>query len=106
MTNIPISEAILCGCVLAPKQKFGSYFGDGDEPLSGSACVLGAYFLGAGTERLEAGHCLKVLDCYCPSCCTHGSTVADIFIHLNDDHHWSRERIAAWYHREFEKGNA
>jgi len=99
MIDIPISEAILVGCELAPKQTFGKYYG-GDGPESGRACVAGAMYLGLGFSPYSEHDNLD-LRYACPVCKKRGAT--SIIVHLNDAHRWSRQRIAAWYHRTFEE---
>lgn len=39
----------------------------------------------------------------CPECDGPGTTLSSLIFHLNDDHQWSRERIADWLYLEEEK---
>jgi hypothetical protein len=90
---------------LAPVQAFGSY-----ADSYNSACAVGALRLGYGAHHdfdgrhisrrdmsdfgLQAEARARCADAPCPGC---GDTAQDETIpHLNDDHRWSRERIADW----------
>ena len=94
-----LSDAIRIGCAFKP-QGFGDFYRDG------GSCALGAAYDGCGVDRN-----LKLLSelspgikayfdetskneyiAYCPAGngCTHFTSIP----HLNDDHKWSRERIA------------
>jgi hypothetical protein len=101
-TPIKPSEAIRLGCLIAPVQEFeGPYF----NAYIRSACAYGAMALGLGGwdsegdpdgDRVEGKasslhHNLEVGDCPEPECVLKGDPA-----HLNDDHRWSRERIADW----------
>lgn len=94
VTPIKPSEAIRLGCLIAPEQAFGNYI-----VPSGAACALGAMALGwdgvvsiASTNRAHDAVGL-VANRDCPET---GCRSAAWVPHLNDDHLWSRERIAAW----------
>lgn len=96
VTPIRPSEAIRLGC-LTTSQNFGNYgvgefacalkamgvgYGDGSQPWDRKQHP--AYPAGALT--LEDG---------CPAGCVERDT-RRLIPHLNDDHRWSRERIADW----------
>lgn len=86
------SEAMRLGCLAAPVQAFGSLWGNADGAVYGYACAVGAMVLGGfptSILRRWPGHSLP-----CPEACVLGGrgTIA----HLNDDHGWTRERIADW----------
>ncbi len=94
VSPIKPSEAIRLGCLLAPVQAFGSLWGVGHRRGDGHACVVGSMLLGGFPERGIAGWTGHEVPCPqgCPRLSYEGGTVP----HLNDDHHWSRERIADW----------
>lgn len=103
VTPIRPSEAIRLGCLLAPVQVFIA-----ESDGSGGACAMGAMRLGFGghdngisvsdTPAFVAAKCAAKArfgpDKFgpCPDC---GRAATDV-PHLNDDHRWSRERIADW----------
>jgi len=99
-TPIRPSEAIRLGCLLAPVQSFEDLT---DGP--GTACVLGALYLGYG-EPLDGSEDFRVpaaedardsvYDLSCPEGCGSLAFQLSTVAHLNDDHRWSRERIADW----------
>jgi hypothetical protein len=41
-------------------------------------------------------HCLENVSRRCPAGCRKQVPVAAMIVHLNDDHQWTRERIARW----------
>lgn len=99
------SDAIRAGIDLVPTQAFG-WSGD-----SFSACVL---WTGRRAIGLNEG---DLVDLYpdlltvtqCPEC-EFTAPLKDrdfgemgVLVHLNDDHQWSRERIAAWLQAEEDK---
>jgi hypothetical protein len=114
VTPIKPSEAIRLGCLIAPKQLFGKTrdYSGGDRQ---KACAIGAMELGLGDASgngadFEAFRRLRdMTPTTCPVDPTHeyheygvenvgwsddaGPTA---IAHLNDDHRWSRERIADW----------
>lgn len=96
VTPILPSEAIRLGCLIAPRQLMDDVYVSDDGR---SSCVYGALVLGQGVSVADAndeadtrvvGRGLP-----CPAC-DHGDEHADVLLHLNDDHRWSRERIADW----------
>ena len=97
-----LAAAILHGVVGRPEQAFGSYF-EGRR----ASCALGAAYEGMYLLPREAGgvrpvHLERLFDCLeytlrnCPEGCKKRLTLAAMILHLNDDHHWTRERIAEW----------
>ena len=97
-----LAEAILEGAKRRPKQSFGTYF-DG----KGGSCALGAAYEGLYRLPEEVGQlhpkrldrlweCLEGTIRTCPEGCRKRLILAAMIIHLNDDHRWDRERIAAW----------
>ena len=85
VTPIRPSEAIRLGCLLAPVQAFG---GPGERNKR-EACAVAAMVRGGSADiDVFAGS-----DTPCPAC---GRSRRGPVLHLNDDHRWSRERIADW----------
>ena len=115
ITPIKPSEAIRLGTLLYPVQAFEVYGGDDGK----SACVLGTMYagygypvtpednfeirislgkraddLGAHSQACERRHRdSNYVVCPADSCDTNHRSA---LLHLNDDHKWSRERIADW----------
>jgi hypothetical protein len=97
-----LAAAILTGTHRRPEQSFGSYFGP-----EGGSCALGAAYEGIyllpehaeGThpERLDRlFHCIDYVARRCPAGCKKQVPLGALIVHLNDDHRWTREQIAAW----------
>jgi hypothetical protein len=97
-----LAEAILHGVVGRPEQAFGEYF-HGHR----ASCALGAAYEGMYVLPREAGgvrpvHLERLFDCLentlrsCPEGCKKRLALGAMILHLNDDHHWTRERIAQW----------
>lgn len=97
-----LADAIRSGAEHRPRQAFGAYFDD-----HGGSCALGAAYEGvyrlpeqvAGTipKRLDRFfHCLDNVSKRCPAGCRKRIPVGALIVHLNDDHGWTREMIAAW----------
>ena len=87
-------------------QCFGSYF---DE--KGGSCALGAvyegvYHLPRAHGKLIPDHLERLFRCLdevtkpCPLGCKKRLPLASMIVHLNDDHLWTREQIAAWLRGE------
>jgi hypothetical protein len=98
--QIELADAIAEGARRRP-QAFGEYF---DE--HGGSCALGAAYEGAYSLPDDA-HAIRprmhrLFDCLenvrrrCPEGCLKRLPLNAIILHLNDDHHWTRERIVAW----------
>ena len=101
-----LADAILSGTHRRPAQSFGSYFGP-----EGGSCALGAAYEGIyllpehaeGThpERLDRlFHCIDYVARRCPAGCKKHVPIGALIVHLNDDHRWTREQIAAWLRGE------
>src|SRR5260221_8512113 len=80
---------------------------DLSPPDSCASCALGAAYDGMYLLPREAGgvrpvHLERLFDCLeytlrsCPEGCKKRLTLASMILHLNDDHHWTRESIAQW----------
>jgi hypothetical protein len=104
--EIELADAILAGASRRKQQSFGSYFGP-----EGGSCALGAAFEGIYVlphdvhdtvpRRLDRFfHCLDETSRRCPVGCAKRIPIAALIVHLNDDHEWSRERIARWLRGE------
>lgn len=100
--ELELATAIRLGASRRPHQAFGRYF-EGTR----SSCALGAayegmYRLPADAEALRPHRLDRLFDCLentirrCPEGCRKTLPLAAIIVHLNDDHHWGREQIAAW----------
>jgi hypothetical protein len=92
--TLRLSEAIRLGAMLKP-QGFGWFNTD-----DGGTCAMGAAMQAAG--HIRDWPVVKKSPAACPACPlvrvsdnTHNATGAMI-VHLNDDHRWTRERIADW----------
>jgi hypothetical protein len=97
-----LAMAIRSGAAHRPRQSFGEYF-----DAHGGSCALGAAYEGvyrlpeevAGEvpHRLDRFfHCLENVSKRCPAGCRKRIPIGAMIVHLNDDHAWSREQIAAW----------
>ncbi len=85
-------EAIRLGSMLRP-QTFNEYFG------ADTSCVLGAAIEGCGMTcpAMFSAFPILVQTEFCPACpkeTSNSAHVNRVMIHLNDDHRWTRERIA------------
>jgi hypothetical protein len=98
-----LSEAILEGARRRPDQSFGAYFeGTGRSDALGSA-YEGIYRLPNDATGIRPKGIYKFFNCLddsirrCPvEGCIKQHLLDSMLIHLNDDHQWTRERIAAW----------
>ena len=100
-TTMKLSEAIRLGAMLKPQ-----WFGFADSFGNTRTCAIQAAFdaIGQLGNRIPAFHFWPIvkLDAVCPeSCCIAGLSddgvgLDNVIIHLNDAHHWTRERIADW----------
>jgi hypothetical protein len=100
--EVELAAAILEGASHRPQQSVGAYY----EGLHAS-CALGAayegmYRLPAEAEGVQPRELWRLFDCLenslrrCPEGCRKRISLGAMILHLNDDHHWSREQIAAW----------
>jgi hypothetical protein len=99
--QLELAAAIAAGAKRRPSQAFGEYFDD-----HGGSCALGAAYEGAYSLPEDA-HAIRprldrIFDCLenvrrrCPVGCQKRLPLNAIILHLNDDHHWTREQIAEW----------
>lgn len=97
-----LAQAILSGALSRPEQAFGEYF-EGRR----ASCALGAAYEGMYALPRDAGgirprHLERLFDCLentlrsCPEGCKKRLALGAMILHLNDDHHWTREAIARW----------
>ena len=97
-----LALAIRSGAEHRPRQAHGAYF-----DAFGGSCALGAAYEGvyrlpeevAGEipHRLDRFfHCLENVSKRCPAGCKKVIPIGAMIVHLNDDHDWTREQIAAW----------
>ena len=97
-----LSEAIRLGAMMGP-QAFGKFM-DGD-----SMCALYGAALAGGLDLTKEGfiHFMPKhfpifvktapkLPCECGAVYGSDNDTGDVVHHLNDYHHWTRERIARW----------
>ncbi len=98
--QIELADAIAEGAKRRPSQAFGEYFS-----AKGGSCALGAAYEGAYALPQEAGSirprldrlfdCLENVRRRCPEGCNKRLPLNAIILHLNDDHHWTREQIVS-----------
>lgn len=98
-------DAIRLGSLLNP-QGYGEFYGFYD--LAQHTCALGAAADAIGTtfiDEVDVVHVwpwIQTVQVSCPAgtlCVDHVSPVTELIPHLNDDHRWTRERIADWVER-------
>jgi hypothetical protein len=107
-----LAAFIRAGAARREEQAFGDYF-KGRH----ASCALGAAYEGMyrlpdnpdgtrPTKDLEwFFDCLEGTIRRCPAeGCRKRLSLASILVHLNDDHRWTRERIAAWLEDEHANG--
>jgi hypothetical protein len=106
-----LSEAIKLGAMLRP-QRFGPPSGRVPLALEPASCALAAATEAVGNESLNISRDserwpILVRLTACPACrqrAPHDRLISDgapwplsiIIVELNDQHRWTRERIAAW----------
>ena len=98
--QLELAEAIAAGARQRP-QAFGTYFSE-----DGGSCALGAAYEGAYWLPHEVSSvrprldrlfdCLENVRRRCPVGCNKRLPLNSIILHLNDDHHWTREQIVDW----------
>jgi hypothetical protein len=104
--EVELAEAILTGASRRPLQSFDAYYGE-----EGGSCALGAayegiYHLPTHVEGRRPDklyrffHCLENVSRWCPVGCKKHIPTGAMIVHLNDDHRWTREQIAAWVRGE------
>lgn len=112
--SMELSEAIKAGAKRRP-QVFGGMVGRPLDATETGTCAVGAACEAVGAlviapGRVEMHHAaayralpmlrqrVETLPCGCESVRNPG-TMETAIAHLNDYHHWPRERIAAWVRR-------
>ena len=97
-----LAEAILHGSQHRPEQAFGHYYVGLRASCALGAAYEGMYRLPEEAENVRPRHLERLFDCLentlrtCPEGCRKRFALAAMILHLNDDHHWTRERIAEW----------
>jgi len=97
-----LAEAILHGVVYRPEQAFGNYFEGRRASCALGAAYEGMYLLPRDASGIRPVHLERLFDCLeytlrgCPEGCKKRLALGAMILHLNDDHQWTRERIAAW----------
>lgn len=98
-----LAAAIRDGAHRRNRQMFGAYFEGRDRSDALGAAYEGIYRLPADATGIRPRGIYKFFDCLddrvrrCPEPgCIKRHFLDSLIIHLNDDHGWSRERIAAY----------
>lgn len=97
-----LAAAIRFGAKRRPEQAFGEYYHGRRASCALGAAYEGIYRLPEEVGQLHPKRLDRIFDCLegtirkCPEGCKKTLILAAMIIHLNDDHHWDRERIAAW----------
>jgi hypothetical protein len=105
--QLELAAAIAAGAERRPTQAFGEYYSE-----EGGSCALGAAYEGAYAlppdphEAHIRPRLHRLFDCLenvrrrCPEGCKKRLPLNAIILHLNDDHHWTREQIVDWLKRD------
>jgi hypothetical protein len=104
-----LARAILTGVKRRPKQSFGEYFGENGGSDALGAAYEGMFLLprdvrGFHPRMWRLFDFLESAPRHCPAGCRKFLPIAALMVHLNDDHEWPRERIAAWIEDEAGRG--
>ena len=97
-----LAEAILHGVVSRPDQAFGNYFEGRRASCALGAAYEGVYRLPREAHGIRPRHIARLFECLentlrsCPEGCKKRLPLGAMILHLNDDHHWTREHIAQW----------
>lgn len=97
-----LAEAIRAGARRRSEQAFGEYYQGRRASCALGAAYEGLYRLPEEVGQLHPKRLDRLFDCLegtirvCPEGCRKRLMLAAMIIHLNDDHRWDRERIAAW----------
>jgi len=97
-----LAKAIRFGAARRPEQAFGEYYHGPRASCALGAAFEGLYRLPEEVGQLHPKRLDRLFDCLegtvrsCPEGCKKRVILAAMIIHLNDDHHWDRERIATW----------
>lgn len=100
--ELELAAAIREGADRRPEQAFGNYFVGRQASCALGAAYEGMYRLPAEAGGLRPRQLERLFECLegtlrrCPEGCRKRLALGAVILHLNDDHHWSRERIAAW----------
>jgi hypothetical protein len=97
-----LADAIRLGAARRPEQAFGEYYHGRHASCALGAAFEGLYRLPEEVGQLRPKRLDRLFDCLegtirnCPEGCKKRLILAALIVHLNDDHQWDRERIAAW----------
>ena len=97
-----LAKAILDGSHARPEQAFGEYFQGRRASCALGAAYEGMYPLPSDASGIRPRHLEHLFDCLeytlrnCPLGCKKRLALGAMILHLNDDHHWTREAIAQW----------
>ena len=97
-----LAAAIRFGAKRRPDQAFGEYYHGARASCALGAAYEGIYRLPEEVGQVRPQRLDRLFDCLegtirrCPEGCKKSLILAAMIIHLNDDHHWDRERIATW----------
>ena len=97
-----LAAAILHGVGSRPLQSFGHYFQGRRASCALGAAYEGMYRLPREAESIRPRHLTRLFECLedsirsCPEGCRKRLPLGAMILHLNDDHQWTRERIAEW----------
>ena len=97
-----LAEAIRFGARRRSEQAFGEYYQGRHASCALGAAYEGLYRLPEEVGQLHPKRLDRLWECLegtirtCPEGCRKRLILAAMIIHLNDDHRWDRERIAAW----------
>jgi len=97
-----LAEAILSGAAHRPEQAFGEYFLGRLASCALGAAYEGMYHLPLEATGIRPKNLERLFDCLentlrsCPVGCKKRLALGAMILHLNDDHHWTREAIAQW----------
>ena len=97
-----LATAIRLGAERRPIQAYGSYFAGARSSCALGAAYEGMYRLPEQADALRPRRLDRLFDCLentirtCPEGCRKRLPLGPLIVHLNDDHQWSRERIATW----------
>ena len=97
-----LADLILDGASERPHQMFGAYFEGTKRSDALGAAYDGLYRLPDDATGIRPTGLYRFFACLdntirvCPESCSKRLLLDSLIIHLNDDHHWSREQIADW----------
>jgi hypothetical protein len=97
-----LARAILDGALVRPEQAFGEYYLGRRASCALGAAYEGMYRLPPDASGIRPKHLERLFDCLeytlrsCPEGCRKRLFLGAMILHLNDDHHWTREAIAHW----------